>query len=884
MAMVRTALVCMLAGLAAAGPVLLNTGGPFLQGIGWRADTGKYASKGAVGFTGGGPNSATGTWAAVYESHCWTPTGDLEFRIPVPAGSYVIDLLFAETWGDSGLGVREFTVKLNGEILTQAGPGGVLDVFKRAGGLNKPVYIHLGKKPSVDGFITVTLGRIPGKENPMISGIAIFGENADRLVGEEGLGDPIMMEPPTAPGGGRKCPEATTTTGRLGPDGFVMNAGGIALPNIGWGADNTNYIVEADKGKTAAAPVQVRVPGTWGPVYLTHRWTRAASLTYKIPVPAGMYKVSVLHTESFMSRVGQRTFGITINGVVKAVNYDVFAAVGKDKPLFRSFPGIRSVGGFIKISFTKGTENPFVNGIYISGPGAGSVALGGPEDGSCTPTDGTPPDTVPPPPPSNVPAGVKFSEHFVTIANGSNAKLAMPAVVIYGPDYRLYLGTTSSTVHALALNKDFQVTKQCDVNVEDTVPRAVLGLAFNPRRRGLKLHFSTGTLFWQDQKLFNDFGAGWTNGKVETITMASPTGCFKNDRADFITGLPVSNRVHSVNALEFLPSGELLIAVGGFTNAGVSTPGDKLGGLPGNPLSGAIVTCYASRFSRTAIRYSSLNDPGTAKLVGGGCMPYATGLRNVYGMTYHTNRGLYAADNGPAAGAGNFSTDCVGGMRPSETLEDKLHRVVRGKCHGHPNINRGECVFNDPKCVKPLLDNVMSSTNGVLEYRSNTFDGLLKGNLFLSQYALKTPGGVGRVVLNAGGGVVPAGFTKAFHGKSGLAIVEGPRGEMVMPRLIAGEILVLRPEYAAPAKTTLISVMPRRGPAGGRIRVLVTGHNFGKTPTVSFGGKACTAVVSIDADSFTCVTPAGRRDKQVAVVVTGSAGASASTGSDFWYF
>lgn len=282
MAIFRAAGLCVLAGIASAGHVLLNAGGPELPAIRWRKDTGKYSSTDSGAFPAGGPNPVKGTWAPVYESHRWAKSGNLEFKIPVPAGKYGIALMFAETWADSGRGVRQMVVKINGPPVKQAGPKGLVDVFSRAGGLNKPFFLRLGRRASVGGFITVTLERVPGKNNP------IRGKNADKLVGNEGLGG-------TSPGdsGPSKgdCPVAKTVTGRMGSDGFVMNVGGPALRKINWGADNTNYIVEADKGHKATAPAPIRVKGTWGPVYLRHRWTKAKSLTYKIPVPAGTYKV-----------------------------------------------------------------------------------------------------------------------------------------------------------------------------------------------------------------------------------------------------------------------------------------------------------------------------------------------------------------------------------------------------------------------------------------------------------------------------------------------------------------------------------------------------------------------------------------------------------------
>lgn len=54
-----------------------------------------------------------------------------------------------------------------------------------------------------------------------------------------------------------------------------------------------------------------------------------------------------------------------------------------------------------------------------------------------------------------------------------------------------------------------------------------------------------------------------------------------------LSGLPVSNRDHSVNGGDFLDDGTLLIACGGMTNQGY--PGKLMGGLPESPLCAAIL-------------------------------------------------------------------------------------------------------------------------------------------------------------------------------------------------------------------------------------------------------------------------------------------------------
>ncbi len=374
--------------------------------------------------------------------------------------------------------------------------------------------------------------------------------------------------------------------------------------------------------------------------------------------------------------------------------------------------------------------------------------------------------------------------------------------------------------------------------------------------------------------------------------MKGPDECFNNDVADVVTGLPVSNHDHAVQAIQFLPGGRMIISIGGFTNGGISLPNDLLGGFGSNPLAGALIECPTSG---TNIEYTPENPDPTGvqiKNPNSTCTIYAPGFRNSYGMDLHTNRKLYATDNGANKGYGEYTTDCDGIVqKPSADEKDKLFLVEPGRCHGHPSLNRGrngkpeECAYEDKRCVKPLIGWLAPSTNGVMEYKSNTFCEKLRGNLFLSKYSGHGPGGrLSRVILDADGQIAANGITNFFWTKSGLSLVEGPRGELIMNRPQKDTFFVLKPVYERPTTTFFISVLPRKGPAAGGNEVLVTGHNFGATPSAKFGANECTDVQSIDDDSFTCTVPPGTADQQVTVTVTGTTGMSTGVAVDYWYF
>lgn len=493
---------------------------------------------------------------------------------------------------------------------------------------------------------------------------------------------------------------------------------------------------------------------------------------------------------------------------------------------------------------------------------------------------------------------VIFEKTLLTDKQGNKFSIPFAVDLKYGPDGRLYVATIKGELYALSVDENHNVISLCVRTLQKT--EALLGIAFDPASPSLKMYFSVSVLYWMDYNILN-FEEGWTNGKVKSIVWSSDHledgggfSCAGNIE-DVVTGLPVSNHDHGVNKLQFLTDGKLLISIGGFTNGGKSIPGkkpvpndepnDSLGGVASNPLSAAMIVCPTNKL--TAVKYDNYADPEKAKVISGKeCEIYATGLRNSFGMTLHTNGELYATDNGPNNNFGDFTKDCDGNTVSSKNIPDSLFRINKNKWHGHPNLNRKECVhfsLNPPSAVKPILSGIQSAVTGIVEYRSNTFGGVLKGSLLLSQFAGQNEGNMGQVVLE-NNGMSYKSFVPNFFWASGTSVAEGPRGEIAASRVYKGEIIFVTPKFPKPIVTFMLSVLPRNGPASGGVTVLISGFNFGKAPEATFGGKKCTNVIVMNDESFKCTTPSNKKGAQVPVVVTGSSGISPSYGNDYWYW
>ncbi|WP_196266657.1 Ig-like domain-containing protein [Pontibacter sp. 172403-2] len=210
---------------------------------------------------------------------------------------------------------------------------------------------------------------------------------------------------------------------------------------------------------------------------------------------------------------------------------------------------------------------------------------------------------------------------------------------------------------------------------------------------------------------------------------------------------------------------------------------------------------------------------------------YASGVRNAYDLVWHSNGQLYIPANGSAAG-GNTPASVAGTRRPNGTFyngpkipatssvvvmsrwilrklfrydlvnalfpsvsatvqNDWLFRVNPLKpvgYFGHPNPLRGEYVVNRgytdnlnyPASVMPDANyrgsaynfGLNKSPDGVLEYKSNAFNGALKGKLLVTRFS----GGSDIIILEPGSMVKNPKVTSAGSDDSVYDIVRATTG------------------------------------------------------------------------------------------------------------
>lgn len=453
---------------------------------------------------------------------------------------------------------------------------------------------------------------------------------------------------------------------------------------------------------------------------------------------------------------------------------------------------------------------------------------------------------------------VRFKQTWLRNAKGTGPYRTSHVVALrLGPDGKLYAGDLGARVTRMTISPDYRVTAVCssDLLRGDDLERSVMGLAFNPRHADdakPRLYASTAVLFGKS-RFDGGKATDWANGKVEALVSdpAVKSGTCIRRVATVVSGLPVSAHDHSPSGLEFTNGGAMLIQSGSMTNAGVSKPGDGLGGIPDSPLSAAILIAHISRRGFDgAVRYSDYVHPERANQVAGkGVEVYASGIRNALSLIIHSSGAMYTSDNSANQNFGAVSLTCNsdGAQPPDEP--DRLLRISRGGYYGTPNRNRGrfdrrQCTYRAPDDMAatggytPPLATFVSSTNGMAEYTAARFENALRGDLFSSKAAFQGKGLLYRTRLDASGKRT-VGPPSVFWRDSGLALAVDAAGSMLMAQTFQKRILVLRPQEPNPGHALVVGVHPPRGPSrGGNVLLVVGWRVANRRPRV--GRRPCT--------------------------------------------
>lgn len=467
-----------------------------------------------------------------------------------------------------------------------------------------------------------------------------------------------------------------------------------------------------------------------------------------------------------------------------------------------------------------------------------------------------------------------------------------------GPDGKLYGATTTGAIHRFAIKSDGMLGAAEIINTvtqNNGGNRFITGIVFDPASTANNLVMYVSHNYYALEN-----APDWT-GMISRLSGAN-LGTYQ----DYITGLPRAIRDHMTNQMAFGPDGKLYISQGSIGAMGAP---DNAWGLRSEHLLNAAIlqldtAAIASRISAGQgalnVRTEAVANPYNPWASNAALKIYATGVRNAYDLVWHSNGHLYAPTNGSAAGGttptygggtytGTRIDDGVNGpynippikgtTNVPQTEDDFLHDVVQGGYYGHPNPSRGEFVQDGgnptagvdyeeftsyPVGTQPdrnyrgaaFVFGKNYSPNGVIEYKSDAFGGLLKGKLLVVRYS----GGDDIVAIDVNGDGSISGMQSGINGLSGLVdpldlTADAATGNIYVSEYGASKITLLRPTApgakATAPKTTYYFNDVRGGAASTAQKVTI--KNTG-TATLDLSSASFTGT---NASMFQLGTPSG---------------------------
>ncbi len=451
----------------------------------------------------------------------------------------------------------------------------------------------------------------------------------------------------------------------------------------------------------------------------------------------------------------------------------------------------------------------------------------------------------------------------------------------WGPDGRLYVVSRDGTLHAVTYASDYSVqSAQVYPGVSMLANHEALGLAFDPfdPPGSVRVYVAHSETFAQG-------GGGFSGPSPYPGRISRLDGPAFDSPVPVVTNLPTSNHDHAVNVMVFDDNGDLLVCMGGNTNAGVQSL--SMGNLPESPLSGAILKVELSRpdfngaisYVETATGQVNMNQVfgGVVDVAAGVHVSvHASGIRNAYDLVLTTWGELYCTDNGPNATFGPASTgpSSQTAWHPSDV--DELLRVEYGRYHGHPNRNRGRTIdienvyFDTNASAVPgftqHIGTLQSSSNGVVEYTASTFNDQMRGDLLVQRFDDLTI----RVQLTPDKQSILSKGPLPFA-PDALDVLTGPGGAVIAIDYLHNAVKTYVPQDAGAVGLTVYDIFPWRAPAQGGVPFVIGGSGFGtlSDTSVTIGGHPAT-LTSVAPTRIRGVVPAngGPSAGLVDVVVT----------------
>ncbi len=399
--------------------------------------------------------------------------------------------------------------------------------------------------------------------------------------------------------------------------------------------------------------------------------------------------------------------------------------------------------------------------------------------------------------------GVSFTQR--TVIDNSFGAYGFTTLAI-GPDRRLYAAGSGGQIERWDINADGTLSNHVTITLFGSTVRLLIGLRFDPSAT------SSNLIAWISHSSGAFSAAPDWSSKISRVNLNNPSN---PQIQDYVINLPRSYKDHSVNSIDFGPDGALYVNMG--SNTAMGAPDAAWGNRPERLLTAAVLRLDITKAQQAGLPVDVKTEDGGNYNPYAADAPltiYASGLRNAYDLVWHSNGQLYVPTNGSAAGGNtpalksgtiwSNGQQYTGPDVPSmtdvrDTQNDYLFRVQKGGYYGHPNVLRNEYILNggnptssvDPGEIvwtingktygypvgTPKEPNYRGwsydfgtniSPNGVIEYKSNAFDGKLKGRLLVCRFSggddiiILEPGASSKDIVSAVPGIEVPGLRKPF--------------------------------------------------------------------------------------------------------------------------
>ena len=334
--------------------------------------------------------------------------------------------------------------------------------------------------------------------------------------------------------------------------------------------------------------------------------------------------------------------------------------------------------------------------------------------------------------------------------------------VAHGPSRALFASSDDGRIFRFTIRPDGSLGAPAIADALQKAeggPRLIIGFCFDPASTTEQpiLWVAHGHYGFEDAPDFSGKITRLSGAKLETVEHV-------------VVNLPRSVRDHLTNQPSFGPDGALYIPQG--SNTAYGAPDPIWANRPERLLSASILRLDVARVTPGEPLDARTPDGGGTydpRRRGAPLTIYASGVRLAYDMVWTRDGELYVPVNGSAAGGNAPGGTALADIPVSE--DDWLFRITPGKYYGHPNPQQGYHILNggnptagydfaeiaqyavgvspDRRWVPAAYSfGKHASANGIIQYKSATFGGRLRGKLLVCRY--NVPGDIAVLQIDAG--------------------------------------------------------------------------------------------------------------------------------------